>query len=251
MNYRIIGIIILVLSFINTAGAQELPERSENFWGAGFSYGVDFPAGDLADRFGRSFHAGVSVDFFRKKMNAVISLEALIFFGSNVEEDVLAGQRTESGAILGNNGSYADVFLRQRGLFAGLLFNKNIVPLKENRHAGLSAGLGLGVLQHNIRLQVDSRNAPQLSGDYAKGYDRHTMGPALKQNLSYLHIGKNKTINYEIRLFVIEAFTKNTRIINFDTGLKDDASRLDIIIGMEFKWLIPLKDQQAAGEIFY
>lgn len=226
-------------------------ERTENFTGFGFHYGIDIPAGDLSDRFGQNFHAGVSLELFRAKLKGMMRLEASIFFGPNVKEDVISSLRSPNGAVLGNNGDYVDVFLRQRGAYLGILANKVLIPNKSNANAGFAAGFGLGYLQHKVRFQIDSENAPQLTGDYAKGYDRNSVGPALKQNFSYLHIGKNKSLNYEVSLYFIEAFTKNNRPINFDTGMKDDARRLDIFIGLDVRWIIPVKDSQVAGEIFY
>jgi len=219
--------------------------------GLGFSYGLDIAAGDLSDRFGQSFHAGLSVELFKTRWNGLFRLEGSINFGDNVKQDVLSTYRLDNGSILGNNGSYADVFLRQRGAYLGLMVNKIIISVPENPHAGFALGLGLGYMQHNIRFQVDSSNAPQFEGDYAKGYDRNSAGIASKQAISYLHIGKNKAVNYEISLFVTEGFTSNRRAFNFDTAQSDSDSRLDILIGLEVKWILPIKDQQPAGDIFY
>jgi len=229
--------------------AQE--ERSENFLGLGFHYGIDIPAGDLADRFGQNFHAGLSLELFKKALNGLLRLEGSLYFGANVKEDVLEGLRGSNGAILGNNNAYVDVFLRQRGSYVGLLANKILISSKTNKHSGFSVGIGAGMMQHKVRLQVDSKNAPQISGDYAKGYDRNSVGPSLKQNFAFTHIGKNKNLNYELSLYFIEAFTKNTRPLNFDTKIKDDSSRTDIFIGLDLKWIIPVKDKQVGGEIFY
>ncbi len=242
--------ILLFFFFIGSLLSQE-EERKENFFGLGFNYGIDFAAGELSDRFGQNFHAGLSLELFKSKLNGVLRFEGLLFFGDNVREDVISKYRTTSGAILGNNGEYADVFLRERGVYLGILANKIVIPSKKNSHSGLALGLGLGVLQHNIRLQVDTENAPQFSNDYAKGYDRHTIGPALKQNISFLHIGKNKAINYEIALSIIEGLTQNSRAIDFDLGTKPEGRRMDILIGLDIKWILPIKDQQEPGEIYY
>ena len=241
---------MLCVLFIQTSHAQE-SERSADFWGLGFAYGVDFSAGDMADRYGQHSHASLSFDLFKNKFNGILRLEASLSFGSNVKEDVLSIYRAENGALLGNDGQYVDVFLRQRGSYLGVLAEKIILSKKDNKRAGLSLGLGLGLMQHNIRFQVDSSNAPQLEGDYAKGYDRNSIGPAIKQNISYLHLGKNKSLNYQISLFFTEAFTQNNRSINFDTMAAEEGRRLDIVIGLEARWIIPFKDQQKAEEIFY
>jgi hypothetical protein len=225
--------------------------RQENFIAVGFSYGVDIPFGELADRFGSNFRAAVSVDFFDAKKKLLWGLEGGILFGDNVREDVVAPLRLSNGRIIGNNGQLADVFLRERGTFIGLYASKVLVPAKENPHAGLAFGLGVGLLQHNIRIQDELRNASQFTGDYDKGYDRNTLGPYIKQVLKYQNIGRKKTVNYELALTITEGFTKNTRSINFDTQLPDNDRRLDILVGLSAKWFIPIIDLRETNEIFY
>ena len=226
--------------------------REDNFIAFGANYGIEVPFGDIADRFGQNFRAGVSLDLFKNKSNSIISLEGFILFSDNVKEDALFPLRQSNGAILGSNGAYVDVFLRQRGTYVGLNYDKIILPRSSNNNSGLAVGLGIGVLQHNIRFQIDSNNAPQFKDDYGKGYDRNTMGFAAKQKISYLHIGKSKSVNYEIALTITEGFTKLTRGVNFDTGLPDNKSRLDILVGLNFKWMIPFSSPSAAqDEYFY
>ena len=157
----------------------------------------------------------------------------------------------DSGRILGSNGNLADVFLRERGVAFGLYASKIIIPGRENPKAGIALALGFGVLQHNIRIQVDTNNAPQFAGDYGKGYDRNALGPYLKQSIKYLHIGKSRTVNYEIALNFNQGFTKNTRGVNFDTQLPDDSTRLDILVGLSAKWYLPIFDLRESDEVYY
>lgn len=249
MIKKVLAIGLLFVSF-NLAFGQEESERG-SFLGLGFSYGLNIPVGELADRFGTNFHAGLSLDWFDGNKNASYGIEGYILFGDNVKEDVLASMRLDNNAILGFDGSYADVFLRERGNYLGLYYRKIVAPLKQNKRSGLAVGVGVGALQHKIRIQVDTRNAPQLEGEYQKGYDRNTFGPALKQMLSYTHLGKSKSVNFALSLEITEGFTKSMRAANFDTQEKPDSGRLDILIGLDFKWFIPLKDNRVPEEIFY
>jgi len=244
-------IIFLCFFSITDSLLGQADYREENFVGIGFSYGLDIPAADMADRFGTNFRALLSVDIYNVKFNGTFSIEGGILFGDNVNEDVISQYRLENGRILGTGGQLADVFLRQRGTIFGVYASKNVIPLRNNPKAGLALGLGLGLIQHNIRLQVDSNNANQFTGDYAKGYDRNTMGPYVKQTIKYLHIGKSKSVNYEIALTFHEAFTKNTRAINFDTQMPDNSRRLDILIGLSAKWYLPIFDLRESEDIYY
>lgn len=230
--------------------SQENREEGD-FFGIGISYGFNIPAADMANRFGSNFHAGLSLDWFKHAWNGSFGIEGLILFGDNVKEDVLANARTDNGAILGFDGEYADVFLRQRGSYAGIYAQKIILPQNNNQRSGLAVGLGLGVLQHKIRIQDDTRNATQFEGAYQKGYDRNTVGPALKQSFSYLYLSKTNNVNFKVALEIMEGFTKSRRAVNFDTMEHPDGTRIDLLVGLNLKWFIPLKDMREPEEIYY
>ncbi len=229
---------------------QNLP-RENGFLGVGITYGADLPGGDLADRYGFNFHAGLSLSAYSVKWKGFFSLEGNFQFGNDVKEDVLAPFRLSSGAILGNNGQLGQVFLRRRGFYLGVLVNKTLISSKSNPHAGLNLGLGLGIEQHGIRIIDDSNNTPQFEDDFGRGYDRNTRGPALKQSLSYLHIGTNKSLNYSVSLTVMEAFTESVRSVNFDTMESVSGRRFDLLIGLEATWYLPIRNFEQAEEIFY
>lgn len=242
--------IILLFAFTTICVAQD-EENEGSFIALGVNYGIDFPALDMSDRFGSNFHAGISIDFFNSQFNGAYGVEGYIMFGDNVKEDVLSSLRAENGAIYGIDGNYADVFLRQRGNYLGIYMDKVVFGRKHNRRAGLSLGAGVGIMQHKVRVQVDSNNAPQLKDEYKKGYDRHSTGPALKQSIKYLHVGKNKNLNYAFAINFTQGFTKNTRAVNFDTQMPDDERRIDLLIGVDFKWYLPIRDTRQSEEIFY
>lgn len=254
MNIKLLPSLIGLLFIVSYSSllAQKEEASIPNFIAFGIQYGVDIPAADLADRYGHSYHVSTSVDIYNSTWNGMFGLEGSIQFGNNVKEDVLANIRSSTGAILGFNSQPADVFLRRRGFYVGLYANKILIKSRKNRSSGLNLGVGAGLLQHNIRLQDDSNSATQLRDDYVKGYDRLTRGPALKQSLSYLHIGESRSVNYSIGISIIEGFTESVRSINFDTGLSAAGRRTDLLISLEGKWFIPLKNTgQRSKEIFY
>ncbi len=243
-------ILFLLFSFANLNHAQD-DVREGDFFAIGISYGINIPIGTLANRFGTNFHAGLSLDWYKSKFNGSYGIEGNLLFGNNVKEDVISSLRLDNFAILGFDGQYADVFLRERGTYLGVCFKKILIPNKNNFRSGFAAALGIGALQHKVRIQVETRNAPNLDGEYLKGYDRNTVGPAFKQQFSYTHVGKNKNVNYAISFEIMEGITKNRRAINFDSFEKDTKSRFDVLLGIDFKWYIPIKDMREAEEIFY
>lgn len=252
MKFLIKNVFFLFFVFFIQSTTLNAQDERPDFISVGAEYGTQFPFGDMKDRFGQNFVAGLSLNLFKQKFNGIFSIEGQFMFGNKVNEDVLSDFRLSNGGILGSDGVYADVLLRQRGSYLGIKAEKVVLPRKSNKNAGIAVGFGLGIIQHKIRIQVDSNNAPQFSDNYSKGYDRNSRGLALKQSITYNHIGLNKNMNYSVGLTLYEGFTKSVRNINFDTGLKDDSSRLDLLLSLSFKWFIPLKDQiDRDKEIFY
>lgn len=215
-----------------------------------FGYGPQIPIGELADRFGNNFAAEVSADFMTAN-NWTFGVQGQFLFGSEVKEDVLASLRTETGDIIGNDREPADIQLRQRGSYYGVRAGKLIGLSKNNDRTGIRINLGAGLLQHRIRIQDDPfRTVPQLTGEYAKGYDRLTNGLALHQFIGYQTIGKTNGVNLTIGFEFFEGFTQNRRSFDFDRQAADTEQRLDLLAGLRFSFSLPFY-QGNAEEIFY
>ncbi len=245
--------ILLTTTFLQLNAQDSELGKPNNFIAFGAQYGLQLPGGDLADRFGYNFATTFSLDYYLSKLNGFIGLETQIQFGDRVKEDVLAPLRISNGALLGTDGFTGDIFLRRRGFYVGAYINKVLISGKKNPASGLTLGLGVGVLEHFIRLQNDSDNIGQIRADYSKGYDRLSRGPALKQTLTYHHLGKNRSVNYALGISIFEGFTNPVRSINFDTGLRPEDSRLDILISFDAKWFIPIikSGSRTDEEVFY
>ncbi|MEZ4984838.1 MAG: hypothetical protein R2795_07345 [Saprospiraceae bacterium] len=215
-----------------------------------FSYGVQLPAADMKERFEHNFSAELSADYFMPS-NWFFGLNGQYLFGSTVKEDVLAGLRTEAGYVIGNDRTPADVQLRERGMYAGIRVGKLIGLLADNERSGLRLSVGVGFLQHRIRIQDDPfRVVPQLEGEYEKGYDRLTNGLALYQFIGYQHIAKNNGMHLTAGFESIQGFTQNRRSFDFDTRQADTTQRLDWLNGFRVTFSMPIFIGNA-DEIFY
>ena len=204
----------------------------------------------MADRFGSNFAAEVSADYMTES-NWTFGVQGQFLFGSTVNEDVLAGLRTESGNIIGNDRDPADIQLRMRGSYYGLRIGRLFGLSENNKRTGIRLNLGAWLLQHRIRIQDDPfRVVPQLEGEYEKGYDRLTNGLALHQFVGFQTIGKNNGINLTIGFEFFEGFTQNRRSFNFDTRMADTEQRLDLLAGLRFSFTLPFY-QGNAEDIFY
>ncbi len=228
---------------------EESTVKSGRVIGITIGAAYNIPGGDLKERFGNNNEIRVGLEYQLSPSKWAASFETGFLFGNNVKEDVLAPLRLENGLVLGNNGGYANIFLRQRGVYMGLMLEKIIAGNENGR--GFRLGAGAGLLNHFIRVQDDTSSVPQVAGRYKKGYDRSTRGFALKERISYNYVSDSRRMNLSFGFEFTQGFTKNVRAINFDTGLSDTQGRLDLIYALNLKWLIPLVNTVVDEEIFY
>ena len=250
-RFSALFLILFCFIFPQWLAAQNSQENTSSMLGLTITYGFQFPAGDLSDRFGRNSSVGGSLDYLTEKGNLIFGIKGGILFGNIVKENVLTSI-SPSGILTGNNQVQANVVLRQRGLYTSALFGKLFALLKNNKRSGIRATIGLGLLQHKIRVQEDPESfTPQIAGDYAKGYDRLSNGLAITEFIGYQHLSKNRLINFYAGFEFMQGFTKNRRSVNFDTMSKDDTSRTDLLLGFKMGWTLPFYIGDNPEEIFY
>ncbi|MCA0236778.1 MAG: hypothetical protein LCH81_10370 [Bacteroidetes bacterium] len=210
-------------------------------------FGYHEPGGDLRDRFGSAFSAGLGSDFLTKN-NFILGLEGHFFYGNKVNDDPLANLRTPEGDIIGSDRLLASVVLRQRGLYTGVLVGK-LFPVTGKR-SGIRFTLGAGWSRHKIRVQDDNSSVSQLTGDYLKGYDRLTGGIGIQQFIGWQHLGADKRSNWLAGLEFSQAFTNTLRDWDFYEQRKLDQRRTDLRFGVRVAWTLPFYVGDSK-EIFY
>jgi hypothetical protein len=255
MQHKLLSLFFSICCF-STVFAQKFPEHQEpdeprNKGKAillHMAFASHIPAGDMADRFGNNLAAGGGLEFITEN-NWILGAEGHFLFGNKVHEDPLAVIRTDAGDIIGNNMLIASVVLRQRGGYLGVVGGK-LLTFNAEKRSGLRLTLGAGLLRHRIRVQDDSRTVTQITGDYAKGYDRLTGGLALQQFIGWQHLGSQRRSNWMLGLEFNQGFTNTLRDWDFTERRKLDGSRLDLRFGIRAAWTLPFY-QKKASEIFY
>lgn len=246
---------VLILLFLNCAyaafGQKSVKDSSIAFTMLGASFQYQVPGGDMADRFENNYNAGGFLNY-KFANNWLLGFDGEFLFADRVKEDnILDSLATPEGNIIGENGEFATVYLYERGyrfsLKAGRLFNF----FGPNKNSGLLLTAGAGFLEHKIRIDVDKDDVPELTKEYRKGYDRLTNGLALTENISYVHCGNKRLINFMIGFEFTQAFTKNRRDYNFDQMKKDDKQRLDLLYGIKVAWFFPLYRHAATSYYYY
>lgn len=214
-------------------------------------YATALPAGDLSERFGAHSEVGIGMDFITSKGGIIIGMAGNILYGTQVKEDVLVNLRTADGFIIANDRDPASIQLRERGWYMGGHVGK-IFSFTENDKSGIRFTLGVGLLQHKVRIQDDpERTVAALSGDYRAGYDRLTNGLALRQFIGYQYLSNNQRINFRVGVEFTQGFTQSRRSFDFDTRITDDKMRRDLILGFKLGWTLPFYLEATKETIFY
>jgi len=202
--------------------------------------GIGLPAGDLADRFGA--HALVGGGYqYKSNKNWLLGVSGGFIYGSAIREDTILNiLKNEAGYIIGTDGLQYDPILWESGVNFKLEVGKITNLLSINPNSGLAFTGGIGFLQHKIWIYIDETNVPQLGGDYRKGYDRLTNGFMLNQYIGYYMFSNKYFVNFRGGIEFQQAFTQNRRTTNFDTGLRDDTQRFDMLFNLKLSWNLPI-----------
>jgi hypothetical protein len=216
------------------------------------TYGIQFPGGDMADRFGTSFDLGGGFEYMSPS-NWIGGLEAQYLFGSEVKENVLATLVGANEIIYSDIGLTADIILKERGFHTAAYVGKLIPFNKEkNPRSGIRITIGAGLLQHKIRVQDDPQAfVGQIQGEYKKGYDRMTNGLAISQFIGYQYMAKDQLVNFFAGFDFVQAFTQSRRSFNFDTMMQDTEKRFDLLSGFRVGWTLPFYLGEPTEEFFY
>ena len=234
-------LLILGICFYLSSQAQyTIRDSSLSFPMIGATISYEFPSADMADRFGSNFAIG-GVFQWKLKSNWLLGFEGNFMFSDDVKEsNILDNYKTPDGFIIDAAGQFAIVTLSERGmrfnLKAGIIF-PFIGP---NKNSGLLTSFGLGYLQHRIYIDTPGSPVPWLEGEKRRGFDRMSSGLFVNQFIGYINFSNKRLINFFVGVEFTEGFTKNRREYNFDTGLKDDRQRTDILIGFKAGWVFPL-----------
>lgn len=205
------------------------------------TYGYMFPQGDLAQQFGSNSSIGGGF-MVKTKNNWLIGAEGNYLFGQSVKnsDSILKGIMTRDGFVIDANGYMADIVYYERGYNFFAKFGKAFSILAPNPNSGFTVMAGVGYIQDKIRIHNIDNTAPQLQGDYNKGYDRLNGGMAVSGSIGYMYLSNSRLLNFSAAFEVMQAWTKPYRDYDFGTGQKDTRSFSSQFYTIRVCWMIPL-----------
>ena len=107
-----------------TSQAQNIKDSSLFFPLFRFSFALQVPGGDMAERFG--INSNVGLDFsIKTKSNFIVGVNGGFLFGDRIKEGgILDSIRTSTGIIINQNGNPAEVRLFERGFTVAMHVGK-------------------------------------------------------------------------------------------------------------------------------
>lgn len=221
-----------------------------------FQYQFQMPQRDMASRFGNNSSVGFSF-LHKTKKRIMFGVDWNYIFGRDIKDSNLFVNIGTSSNALGNNliidkrGNLATTRLWERGWHSHFKIGAMFLTFGPNPNSGFVFLVGAGMLYHKIRIEDIGNNAPQLSKEYRKGYDRLSFGFSTSQFIGYQLFSNNKFVNLMAGFEFIQGFTKNRRGYLYDQFRPDNESRLDILNGFKVAVSIPLYRRTPDSYYFY
>ena len=106
-------------------------------------------------------------------------------------------------------------------------------------------------MMHKVRIEVENQSAPQLNGDYRRGYDRLSGGLMLNQAIGFMYFGRSRLLNFAVSVEAFEGWSRPYRDYYFDLmSPPAEGRQFDFLIGPKITWMIPLR-QRLPKEFYY
>jgi hypothetical protein len=252
MRIKVLLLLLLVFLYAFRGHAQVNVKDSSIFTSVFFvAYSYQFPQGDLAELYGGNSSIGGGM-LFKTKSNWIFGAEGNYLFGGDAKNDTLLKNiSTPDGFIIDANGYYADIVYYERGYSFYAKLGKQFPVFGSNPNSGITLMAGIGYLQDKIRIHNPGNTAPQINGDYKKGYDRLNGGFALNGSLGYTYISNTRLLNFYAGFEFIQSWTKSKRDYAFDLGEVENVSYSSQFYGIKVVWMIPLYKRSPKNYYLY
>jgi len=249
-NITAFFIVLCFINYFSVKAQVNLSDSSAFATLVGISYSYQFSGADLSERYGNNSNIGVMCQF-KTKSNWLFGADFNYLFGNDVKiyDQIIKNIATTDGQVISKEGVYSDIRMFERGFITTIKFGKLFPVFNSNPNSGIVFLGSAGLMQHQIRIETDNNAAPQLVGDYARGYDRLSNGFVVSEFLGYMYLSDKKLTNFFIGIEFNQGWTRSLRDYNFDTMKKDTDKKFDTLWGIKFGWVLPIYNR--APEKFY
>jgi len=141
--------------------------------------------------------------------------------------------------------------LLERGFSLWAKAGKLVPVVAPNPNSGLLFQFGGGMLQHKIRIQDPNNSAPQVKGEYKKGYDHMCNGPAISEFMGYQLLSNDRKINFFAGVEFVQAYTFSRRAYYFNEMIRPSEKRIDLLSTLKVGWYLPLYKKTKQKFFYY
>jgi len=234
-----IFILILIFNLSNKAlfAQVSINDSAINITLINLTANIQTPGGDMAERFGVTPSVGFGVSHkFASNFYGNIGFRFLLS-GTVREDSMLRALQTSSGFIINDMGQPTEVRMTQAGFVIPVSVGKIFNVIKtHNPNSGFFVELGAQFIQHKINFQPFDGPIAALNSTNEKGYDRLTNGFGITEAVGYRYFSKSGYFNVALGFDFSQNFTQNRRELNWDTGMRDDRTRMDLLGGFRITW---------------
>jgi len=251
MRIRLINLLVMISFFLSLNAQVNVNDSTVAAFSPTITYAYQFPGGDMAEQYGKNSTIGGGM-MYKSLKNVLFSVDVNFIFGSDIKngDSILKMVLTDNGFIIDGNGIYTLYSMYERGYSINFRAGKVFNLLAANPNSGVFFMGGFGYLAHRLNIDVQHETAPQITGDYAKGYDRLTAGFNLNQFIGYYFMSKSRVLNFYAGFEFYQAFTKSRRDYIFDLMEDDTSNHIDLFYGIKVGWMIPIYDR-APDKYYY
>lgn len=207
-----------------------------------FDFGASMFGGDHAGRtdIGMNLGGGFMV---KSKENYIYDLDFTYYWSDNLNQpySLFPNLVTSNGLVIDRFGTNGAISTSLRSFAFMAKFGKIFYSLKKNPNSGFFGTFGVGYQTSYFYINAQEDLVPQLSNDYAKGYDRLRGGVSLSQAIGFMHFDERNLLNYIIQFEVKENFAQPLREYDMGLGKKDTNSYKDLYFGLKVSWMFTFK----------
>jgi hypothetical protein len=223
-----------------------------NGWLITVQAGAHMPGGDIASRFNNNMMIGAGLHY-KLRSNWIIGADGFYRYGNSVNnrDQVFRDIQTRRGEILSVSGDVAIVNLFQSGWNAQVNAAKIFSEWGHNANSGFTVMVGAGYGQNWIRIDNPGNDAPNITGEYRKGYDQLHAGIHMHQIIGYTYLSSYQSVNFFIGFEFMQGYTENMRGFNFTSRMQDSGIKRDFYYGVRLMWFITIYDKNAQTFYYY
>jgi len=252
IKVRAIISLYIVVFFTSLVAFGQQENKSRKGFLFFFDAGLDLPLGDMSERFGMNYNFGAKASFKTEK-SLFFGIDGKYFFTNKVKENPLYSFiSSETGTLTNFEGNPALVSIEQKGFYIGGFCAKLFKFKQESKHEkGIFTELGIGLLQHKLKINDTDSELPMVRDEYFKIYDRLSNGLSLHQFVGYMFLENRSRLNFVAGIDFYQAFTKNRRTSNFNTARNESKVRFDALIGPKIGLILPIYLTSKNSRIYY